>query len=123
MRSLSNLIISLWAISLVVVCYLSLKPRIEFPVDFFRADLLYHFLAYSWLSVLPFLGFQRLKSAFVSAILMVPFGVSLEFAQILVPGRLFSVTDLGANIVGVLCGVACGRYLRSNFSGSFEVDN
>lgn len=122
MQSLSRLIISLWAISLGAVCYLSLAPRIEFPVDFLRADLVYHFLAYSWLSVLPFLGFQSPKPALMSAILMVPLGVSLEFAQIWVPGRLFSASDLGANIVGAVCGAICGRYLRSNFSGSFEVD-
>lgn len=115
MRSISSLVISLWAISLGAVCYFSLTPRIEFPVDFYKADLVYHFLSYSWLSVLPFLGFQRLKSAFVSAIIMVPFGVSLEFAQILVPGRLFSLTDLGANIFGVFCGLICGKFLRSNF--------
>ena len=121
MQSLSRLIISLWAISLGAVCYLSLTPRIEFPVDFLRADLVYHFLAYSWLSVLPFLGFQRPKPALMSAILMVPLGVSLKFAQIWVPGRLFSATDLGANIVGAFCGTVCGRYLRANFSGSSEV--
>ena len=122
MQSLSRLIISLWAVSLGAVCYLSLTPRIEFPVGFLRADLVYHFLAYSWLSVLPFLGFQRPKPALMSAILMAPLGVSLEFAQIWVPGRLFSATDLGANIVRAFCGAVCGRYLRSNFSGSFEVE-
>jgi VanZ family protein len=58
----------------------------------------------------------------MSAILIVPLGVSLELAQIWVPGRLFSATDLGANIVGSFCGAVGGRHLRSTFSGSFEVD-
>ena len=123
MQSLSRPIISLWAISLGAVCYLSLTPRIEFPVDFWKADLVYHFLAYSWLSVLPFIGFQRPKTALISAILMVPLGVSLEFAQIWVPGRLFSAPDLGANIVGAFCGTVCGKYLRSNFSKSSQIEN
>jgi hypothetical protein len=123
MQSLSRLIIFLWAISLGAVCYLSLTPRIEFPADFWKADLVYHFLAYSWLSVLPFFGFQRPKPALMSAILMVPLGVSLEFAQIWVPGRLFSAADLGANIFGAFCGAVCGKYLRSIFTGSSEIEN
>ena len=82
---------------------------------------MYHFLAYFWLSILPFLGFQRPKPALISAIFVIPLGVSLEFAQIFVPGRLFSALDLGANIVGAFCGTVCGRYLRSRFFGSFEV--
>ena len=115
MRSSLNLIITLWAISLGAVSYLSLTPSIEFPVNFTKADLAYHFLAYFWISALPFLSFQRSKIALVSAIIMVPFGVSLESAQILVSGRFFSVTDLGANIFGVFWGAVCGRYLKFIF--------
>jgi len=115
MRSFSRLFILLWAVSIAAVCYLSLTPVIEFPVDFWNADLVYHFLAYSYLSVLPFLGFQIPKSALMAAILMIPLGVSLEFAQLWVPGRIFSVADLSANILGASCGAVCGKYLRPNF--------
>ena len=109
----SRFAFALWVMSVAVVCYLSLIPRVEFPVDFEGADLMYHSLAYLWLSFLPSFGFQRMKAGLVCALLMVPLGIALEFAQILVPGRLFSLTDMGANTFGVFLGMVFGRYLSS----------
>lgn len=48
------------------------------------------------------------------------FGVGLEVAQILTPGRQFSLIDLLGNLVGVLIGLAMVRgvrYLRSRLAG------
>ena len=110
MRSLVSV---LWVISIGVVCYLSLKPRIEFPIDFKGADLAYHALAYLWLSFLPFFVFWDRKRGLVYALLMIPLGIALEFGQTFVPGRNFSVFDMIANSVGTILGVMCGKYGRS----------
>ena len=103
----------LWVISIGVVCYLSLKPRIEFPIDFKGADLAYHALAYLWLSFLPFFVFWDRKRGLVYALLMIPLGIALEFGQTFVPDRNFSIFDMIANSVGTILGMMCGKYGRS----------
>lgn len=111
----SRLILSLWGISIGIVCCLSLTPEVEFPLSFKWDDLAFHSLAYLWLSVLPFLGFQSPRTAIVSAFLMIPLGVGLEVAQNLVPGRFFSITDMMANSFGAFLGILFGKYLNSGF--------
>jgi len=70
-----------WILSIAFVAYLSLTPRINIPFHFREMDKAYHFLAYLWLAAVPFLGFQRVKIALVGALLMLPFGIALEYAQ------------------------------------------
>ena len=114
-QSFSRIVLFLWALSIGMVCYLSLTSRVEFPLDFTLADLVYHFLAYLWLSSLPFIGFRGVQSACISALLMIPLGIVLEVGQYLVPARIFSITDMAANACGALVGIVCGLYLRSTF--------
>lgn len=102
----------LWVVSIGVVCYLSLQPEVEFPLDFERADLAYHTLTYFWLSFLPFVIFGDGKRRLLAAFLMIPLGVVLEIGQSFVPGRTFSVLDMVANSCGTLLGVVCGKYLH-----------
>ena len=111
----SRPILFLWVISVCIVCYLSLAPEVEFPLSFKWDDLACHSLAYFWLSVLPFLGFQDPRSAIASALLMIPLGVGLEVAQHFVPDRFFSTADMMANSFGALLGILFGKYLRSAF--------
>ena len=114
----SKFLAVIWMVSIAVISYLSLTPKIEFPLDFKKADLVYHFMAYLWLSALPFFSFPQEKTAFVSASLMLPLGIGLELAQIVVPGRVFSLIDVGANSVGVILGLFCSRLWRSSLSVS-----
>ncbi|OGP66562.1 MAG: hypothetical protein A2169_14350 [Deltaproteobacteria bacterium RBG_13_47_9] len=107
--------IVLWLISMATVCYFSIIPKIDFPLGFKNADLVYHFLAYLWLTCLPFLVIQRIRKAMILAFLMVPLGIGLEFIQMTLPGRFFSTMDIGANILGAIVGMFCGRYLRLSF--------
>ena len=100
-----------WILSIASISYLSLLPRFEVPLTFVWDDKVYHTLAYLWLSVLPFFSIERIKMASVAAFLMILLGIGLEFAQTLVPGRVFSVWDIIANSCGVVLGVLCGRYL------------
>ena len=106
----------LWIVSIGVVCYLSLQPEVDFPLDFERADLAYHSLTYLWLSSLPFIIFGDGKKRLLAAFLMIPLGVALEIGQSFVPGRTFSVLDMVANSLGTLLGVGCGRYLHGAVS-------
>ena len=105
-------------VSIVAVSYLSMTPKIEFPLDFERADLVYHFIVYLWLSALPFLSFRQEKTALVLALLMLPLGVGLEIAQIAVPGRVFSAMDVGANSAGAIMGLSCAKFLKASLSFS-----
>jgi VanZ family protein len=109
----TKFLVVMWMVSIAAISYLSLIPKIEFPLDFENADLVYHFLAYIWLSVLPFFSFPREKTAWVSALLMFPLGIGLEIAQIFVPGRFFSPMDIGANSVGVTLGLCCAKLVLS----------
>ena len=80
---LFRLILIVWFISIGSVTYLSIVPKMELPFGFKWDDKIHHFLAYLWLSALPLIGFRRIKSGLTGAILMIPFGIGLEFANIL----------------------------------------
>jgi len=111
----SFIILFLWGVSISMVCYLSIAPRVEFPIGFRWADVVYHFCAYLWLSFLPFISFRSVQGAWISALLMIPLGIGLEFGQHFVPARVFSIMDMAANSCGVMVGIVCGLYLRSIF--------
>jgi len=112
-RSFHKFIIIVWIISIGTVSYLSITPQVEFPIYFRWSDKLYHFLAYSWLSILPFFEFANAKKALAWALLMVLLGIGLEFAQDFVPGRFFSIWDMFANSLGVSAGILCGMSIRA----------
>ena len=105
-----------WLVSIVLVVCLSLTPRMEIPMRFwfFGADKLCHFMAYTWLALLPFFGFEDIRQAFTGAILMVPLGIGLEIVQYFVPGREFSAADMIANAVGVALGIFMARHLKKS---------
>jgi hypothetical protein len=103
---------ALWGVSIGAVCYVSLIPRVEFPLDFEGADLVYHALAYLWLSFLPFFVFGTGKRGLLAAFLMIPLGIILELGQTFVPGRTFSILDMVANSCGTILGTLCGKYVR-----------
>lgn len=103
---------TLWLASVVGVCFISLQPRVEMPVDFWQADKVYHLLAYGWLGLLPFGAFFNLAQARTAALAMIPLGIVLELAQAFIPGRFASWIDLVANVLGVLLALAAARLIR-----------
>ena len=105
----------IWIVSIAFVAYVSLSPQIVLPVDFKGADKVYHFLAYLWLAVIPFFGFQNLKIALAGALCMLPFGIGLEYAQGFMLGRFFSMADMAANGIGVFLGLSLGRYIKAKY--------
>lgn len=101
-----------WFISMVLVAHLSLAPPVDMPPPFAGADKIAHCVAYAWLAILPFFGFEKLWAAFTGSSLMLPLGIGLEFAQQHVPGRDFSFADMVADGVGVILGMVAVRYMK-----------
>ncbi|HQP25973.1 MAG TPA: VanZ family protein [Smithellaceae bacterium] len=108
----SRPILFLWGASIGAVIFLSLLPRVDLPVDFWNADKLYHCAAYSWLALLPVIGFADRRTALTAAFSMIILGLLLETGQYFIPGRMFSVPDILANTLGVILGILLGNYLR-----------
>jgi VanZ family protein len=68
-----------------------------------------HFLAYTVLGVLMTLAFRSRRYGVVRAFLLTALiGTGVEFSQMLVPVRTFSLFDLGINVVGAGFGVLVG---------------
>ncbi|RPH51538.1 MAG: VanZ family protein [Desulfobacteraceae bacterium] len=113
----------IWAGSTGVVIFCSLLPRVEFPVDFWNADKLYHLIAYCWLSILPLVGYSERKFAMKASLSMIFLGIFLETGQLYVPGRTFSVVDISMNTLGVILGAHGGERLRCLFltHGNFRL--
>ena len=101
-----------WILSMMVICYMSLVPRLVTPIDFSHSDKVWHALAYLWVSLLPFIGFENKRSALYASLLMIALGLALEFGQYFIPERDASIGDLLANIVGVVLGILLGSALR-----------
>lgn len=74
----------------------------------------FHFLGYGVLAALLELAVGR--GRFVALALAFTYGALLEGAQLAVPGRTASWTDLGINLAGALAGVSFGRLIRSAVS-------
>jgi VanZ family protein len=108
----SCIMLFIWGISICTVIYYSLVPQVEFPVDFWNADKVYHCAAYGWLAVLPMVGFSMRRIALPAALSMIILGVLLEIGQYFVPGRDCSFWDMVANGLGVAVGIPLGDYLR-----------
>ena len=106
----STSITVIWVGSICLVTYYSLVPRVEFPVDFWGSDKFYHLIAYAWLALLPMIGFSKKKLAVTAALFMIVLGIVLEMGQRYVPGRTFSIADIGANTLGVFLGIFIGKY-------------
>jgi hypothetical protein len=60
-----NLVLSVWITSILFVTYSSLKPGIDFPLNFWNADRIYHMVAYGWLAFLSLWVFKERKTAVV----------------------------------------------------------
>ncbi|MDZ7699913.1 MAG: VanZ family protein [Deltaproteobacteria bacterium] len=109
MNGLKILAQVIWVISIFLVSYLSLMPRIDLPQTFSGTDKIAHFLAYFWLSAIPFFGFSEIKRAVKAALWMIGLGIGLEFGQLWVPGRQLSFFDMVANSAGVTLGILLMR--------------
>jgi VanZ family protein len=113
----SKIAFLLWCISICIVIYLSLIPQVEFPVDFWNADKVYHCAAYAWLALLSIMSFRHRRFALSAALSMILLGVALEIGQYYVPGRSCSFADGMANSLGATTGIFLGYYVRNKSDG------
>ena len=102
----------LWMLSVLIVCYYSLKPGVELPASFWNADKLFHMAGYLWLAFLPGLIFFGKRAAVTASLSMLLLGLLLESCQAFIPGRHFSLGDALANSGGVLLGAWTAARMR-----------
>lgn len=84
-----------------------LIPSVHIPdVDTNVWDKLVHFIAYAIFTFLILKGIYEIPEIknylFVSAVISIGYGASLEFLQALVPGRGVDILDLIANTTGCI---------------------
>jgi len=113
-RIFSKTAIIAWVISICIVSWLSLAPRVEFPLNFIFSDKIFHSLAYLWLAVLPAFGFKQNRAAITASLSMILMGIGLEILQAFIPGRFSSVVDIIANCIGVFTGIFMGRHIKQH---------
>ena len=94
----------------LVVIFLSLIPASGMGgVEYM--DKAAHASAYGFMGILAYISFETLGKRMIIFIFMFLLGISLEFLQLLVPGRSASVYDALANTTGlVLSFLLCWTY-------------
>ena len=108
-RILLNLCIIL-AATVIIVTALQPTPSLWPPWgDFKGADLVSHGVAYGFLVILGGILWRRLRWIVLSVLV---FSTLLEGLQYFVPMREFFLSDLAANLVGVIVGLAIVAFLR-----------
>jgi VanZ family protein len=83
----------------ILIGYLSLIPAEEISISVWDKGL--HIGAYGVFSLLAWWGFRENRMFYSTVVLIIAYGIGLEFAQILSPGRQMSILDVLANILGV----------------------
>ncbi len=101
----------LWIILVVGLVAASITPSLS-PPSAHHLDLVIHFGVYVVLAALPAALLGRLRRVIALGVLLAGVGLGIEMAQSYVPGRSSSELDLFANCLGVLLGLAVGRWLR-----------
>jgi VanZ family protein len=76
-------------------------------------DKLLHFGAYALVTALAMLSIRSRRNRLLGLLLLVVLGISLEVAQMFVPGRSFELWDIAANGGGVLTAFQASRLLLS----------
>ncbi len=105
------MLIKLASIALIILAIILnvLDGKLLYIRIFFENDFLTHVGLFFLLYIVIFYAWGALRYNVVALLL---FGVGLEVAQILAPGRQFSLSDLSGNLVGVLIGLGVVRGVR-----------
>lgn len=75
-------------------------------------DELLHFLAFACLAVALPSSFPSRVDLFLATLLLLLMGVATELAQLFIPARAFSMSDMAANVLGCCAGAAPGLIRR-----------
>lgn len=99
-----------------LIIYLSLVPHLPLP-DLSNIDKVEHLLAYFALQLSGGIAFKRPASIWFVLIFCICLGLSMEIAQLYVPGREASMADMIANMLGIALALVTlafrGRYTRT----------
>ena len=115
MNQYSKYITIFWWCALVAVTIASLLPNMGPPTTpFFEIglDKFIHLATYLALAAVPAAFFRSGSPLAGSIFLVAALSVGIELAQNLVPGRLFSLGDVVANLLGAFLGAMTGLYFR-----------
>jgi len=108
-------IVVAWWLALIATTTASLMPNMgppTTPLLGLGMDKIIHLATYFVLAAVPALFFRSGGPIIRSVLLVAAMSIGIEFAQDLVPGRLFSMGDVIANMLGVLPGLVIGLYSR-----------
>lgn len=90
----------IFTLALVILAIGSLLPRDMVPPHPY-SDKVLHFSGYAIVSALAMLSVRGFRRQCLCMLCLTVVGISLEFAQLLVPGRAFELWDMAANGCGV----------------------
>jgi len=90
-------------LAIILVGIVSLVPASQI-VDTGMWDKAGHAAAYGLLSTLGLSAYPSQPARFKTMAGLFAYGMAVEFLQSYVPGRMSSVGDIAANLVGILCG-------------------
>ena len=113
-RRREPLLRAVFALAIIIVAYLSLKPGI--PGEIYDGlDKWRHIAAYATLGVSGTLAFSARRCFWPLLAGLTLYGAALELAQIFVADRTGSWPDFGANVAGVIIGVVVMRGIADVF--------
>jgi len=96
---------------LITIAYLSLKPHVEMPISFEYIDKLLHLGSYALAMVLITLAYPK-TGRYKSVSLLFSYSLLIEITQLFVVNRYFEVTDLVANLIGILLAIYLMKFTR-----------
>jgi len=101
----------MWA-WMMIILYLSLTPQVSTPINFNHMDKILHLGSYGLAMILTTLAYQKIHH-YKSISLLFTYSLMIEVAQLFVVNRYFEVSDLAANLMGILLAIYLMKLLRS----------
>jgi len=95
----------IWVLSVLLIVYGSLSPDMHMDTQMQDSDKVLHFAAYTWLALAARMSCVPASKSAGLAVYLLAMGCVLELIQSVIPGRFFSLFDIGANAVGVGLGL------------------
>lgn len=99
-----------------LICLLSLTQVELLHLTFIYHDKVEHFTAYSLFTLLAYFSTKSKRWAYILCIAIVIYGGILEILQASSTGRIASIADFIANVLGVIGGIVIIKVYRSNTS-------
>lgn len=93
---------TLFCISIAAITWLGFTSE-PYPIPSSASDKVNHLLAFTELAILTRLGWPRL-SLLPPLLVLTSFGLALELGQSITPWRDFALSDLLADVIGIVLG-------------------